>query len=115
MNTKETALTKSRELRKRQTKEEAILWLNIRNRRLGGNRFVRQHCAGPYILDFYCPTSHLAVESDGPKHDTEGEKLYDINRDAYLSELGISVLRFNNIEIERDLSSVLERICFSCS
>ena len=114
MKTKETALTKSRELRKRQTKAEAILWLNIRNRRLGGHRFVRQHCAGPYIVDFYCPGSHFAVELDGPKHGTKEERSYDVNRDAYLKELGILVLRFKNIEIEQSLSSVLERIRLSC-
>ncbi|MEK7535984.1 MAG: endonuclease domain-containing protein [Patescibacteria group bacterium] len=103
-----------RDLRKSQTKTEQIVWLNIRNRKLGRYRFVRQFSIGPYILDFYCPATKLAVELDGSKHETKIEQEYDRNRDDYLNEAGIKVLRFKNSEVENSLPSVLSRIHLSC-
>ena len=45
---------RSRVLRRRQTRAEAILWKNLRRRHLEGKKFRRQHSIGPYIVDFYC-------------------------------------------------------------
>ena len=45
---------RSRVLRRRQTRVEAILWKNLRRRHLEGKKFRRQHSIGPYIVDFYC-------------------------------------------------------------
>ena len=54
-----------RQLRKQATPAEKILWKHLRNRRLNGIKFRRQHPLGRYIVDFYCPTHRLVVEIDG--------------------------------------------------
>jgi len=46
---------------------EVLLWQQLRKRDQG-LRFRRQHPAGPYVLDFYCPSIKLAVEVDGEAH-----------------------------------------------
>ena len=55
-----------------------MLWERVRNRRLGGLKFRRQHPLGPYIVDFYCAEHRLVVEVDGPIH--EGQKEQDALR-----------------------------------
>ena len=84
------------ELRKNLTPAEASFWNLVKNSRLNGRKFRRQHSIGPYILDFYCPSEKLAVELDGAKHYTAGGAEYDRQRTAYLTSQGIIVLRFEN-------------------
>jgi type I restriction-modification system DNA methylase subunit len=48
---------RARELRKKQTPAEQVLWELLRDRQLLGFKFRRQHQVGDYILDFYCATS----------------------------------------------------------
>ena len=55
----------ARELRKRQTSAEALLWQLLRDRRLLGYKFRRQHQFGDYVTDFYCREAGLAIELDG--------------------------------------------------
>ncbi|QHS57704.1 endonuclease domain-containing protein [Mucilaginibacter sp. 14171R-50] len=106
-----------RELRQRQTPAESILWNILRNRNFTGKKFLRQHpiCVRSvmgrydyYIPDFYCDESKLVIEADGPVH--LYKKKYDKNRDIILSSLGLTILRFKNVDIEEDLESVLEKI-----
>ncbi|WP_374951816.1 endonuclease domain-containing protein [Mucilaginibacter sp.] len=106
-----------RELRKRQTPVELVLWEALRNRKLQGKKFLRQHpiCALSsfsrniyYIPDFYCHEAKLAIEADGPIHIYKQQ--YDRNRDEVLKALGSTVLRFTNKEIESDLHEVLRKI-----
>ncbi|MDX1582216.1 MAG: endonuclease domain-containing protein, partial [Thermoanaerobaculia bacterium] len=61
-----------RQLRAGQTEAERLVWNMLRDRRLGGLKFRRQHRIGEYILDFYCPRLRLAIELDGENHFTEG-------------------------------------------
>jgi hypothetical protein len=50
----------------RQTDAELRLWLLLRDRRLAGWKFRRQHPIPPYIVDFYCDEARLvASNSDG--------------------------------------------------
>ncbi len=58
----------ARRLRKRQTKSEKLLWLALRNRQLGGLKFLRQHPIGHSIVDFYCHENRLVIEIDGGIH-----------------------------------------------
>jgi len=106
-----------RELRKRQTPAEEVLWQHLRNRNFSGSKFLRQHpiCVESifgkslyYIPDFYCHKSKLVIEADGPVHLFKQE--YDKNRDEVLSGLGLVILRFKNEEILNDLDSVLNMI-----
>src|SRR5262245_39819570 len=55
-------------LRNRATDEERILWSQLRNRKLAGFKFRRQHQLGPLTLDFFCPAAKLSVEIDGRHH-----------------------------------------------
>ncbi|MCH8166100.1 MAG: DUF559 domain-containing protein, partial [Planctomycetes bacterium] len=46
---------RSRSLRRGSTYPERILWSVLRNKRLKGLHFRRQHAVGRYVVDFYCP------------------------------------------------------------
>lgn len=105
-----------RELRQRQTKEEDLLWRNLRNRWFAGYKFRRQHpfiyrqvqgIAHFFIADFYCAEKNLIIEIDGKYH--EFQKEYDANRDAILAELGLKTIRVKNEELN-DMERVKEKI-----
>ncbi|MCK4356755.1 DUF559 domain-containing protein [Candidatus Bipolaricaulota bacterium] len=98
----------SRELRKTQTPAEEIMWELLRDRRLMGAKFRRQHQIGDYIADFYCHDHKLVVELDGGVHRTQEAK--DAKRDAYLESLGLTVLRFPNDEVLDAVERVLSQI-----
>jgi len=98
----------ARQLRSSQTDAENLIWLCLRDRRLQGAKFRRQHPFGRYILDFYCDASKLAVELDGGQH--VEKRGYDQTRDAYIESSGIKVLRFWNDEALRQTGDVLEEI-----
>jgi very-short-patch-repair endonuclease len=77
-NTKETK-TIRRNLRKRQTLAEGLLWNLIRNKKCNGLKFFRQYSVGNFVLDFYCPKIRLGIEIDGGQH-AEETKRRDENR-----------------------------------
>ena len=85
-----------RELRNKLTPAEAKLWDYLKSKKLKGRKFRRQHSVGPFILDFYCPTEHLAVELDDQVHLSVSAQDYDRERDIFLAHFGILVLRFEN-------------------
>jgi len=97
-------------LRNSLTPAEASLWKIIKNRQLCGFKFRRQYGFGPFILDFYCPTLKIAIELDGNPHFTDEGDHKDKLRDEYLSEHGISVLRFENNVFYRHQEMVLQAI-----
>lgn len=99
-----------RELRHNMTAAEARLWTRLKNRQLGGRKFRRQHSAGPFILDFYCPEERLAIELDGESHNNPGRREYDRERGRQLAEHGIRVIRFENKRVFEELTFVLEAI-----
>ncbi|RDI97627.1 endonuclease domain-containing protein [Dyella solisilvae] len=99
---------RARGLRAGQTDAEQLLWHHLRNRRLQGWKFRRQHEIGPYIADFVCPDAGLIVELDGGQH---GDQLaYDEVRTRKLQEEGYRVLRFWNNDVLTNTDSVLEVI-----
>lgn len=97
-------------LRKRSTKAEKHFWQMIRNRQLMGFKFRRQHPLKYFIADFYCHEALLVIELDGNIHDLENIKGYDKQREAIITELGITVLRFRNEEIFIQSDFVIEKI-----
>ena len=103
----------SRKLRKNMTDVENLLWWKIRNKQLKGHQFYRQKIIGNYIVDFYCPKAKIVIELDGGQHYTEEGKLKDAQRDKYLRDLGLEVLRFCDRDILDNLSGVVEKI-FDC-
>ena len=108
--TKATTQEYARELRHKTTEVEQKLWELLRNRRLKGKKFRRQHAIANYVVDFYCNECKLAVELDGNFHTEAEAKEYDKSRTALLNELGITVLRFWNEDVIKDSSKVLQKI-----
>jgi very-short-patch-repair endonuclease len=104
------SLSRRRALRRANTDAEVALWARLRGKRLVGFKFRRQHPCGPYILDFYCPSSRLAVELDGGQHYMAGAQDHDVRRTAFLSRQGITVLRFRTDLVFREPTAVLEAI-----
>lgn len=106
----------ARNLRKRQTKAEAVLWQALRNRKLGGKKFLRQQpiifqldgFKRFFVADFYCHELKLVIEVDGGIHETQKE--YDKLRTHIINALGIRVIRFKNDEVMQSLQSTLTTI-----
>jgi len=99
---------KANVLRRKMTLSELRLWKRLRGNKIGGFHFRRQHPYGIYILDFFCTKANLAIEVDGEIH--QFTKEYDDERNKYLEESGIRVIRFTNSEVEEDIESVIKRI-----
>lgn len=100
----------ARQMRHEPSDAEARLWRALRDRRLAGFKFRRQHPLAGYVLDFYCPTVRLAVELDGGQHGEDAQRSYDAARSETLEKLGIRVLRFWNDVVLRQPEDVLEQI-----
>jgi len=107
---------RARELRRKATPAETILWKELRNRKLCGYKFLRQHpiVYNPYgsgvkyfVADFYCDSKKTVIELDGPVHDINLE--YDQFRDAEMENLGLHILRIKNEEL-LVIKDVLEKI-----
>jgi hypothetical protein len=74
------------------TLPEVLLWQELR-KRPGDLRFRRQHPAGVYVLDFFCPRHRLAIEVDGEAHNRGDRPERDAVRSAWLAGEGIKVIR----------------------
>lgn len=105
----------ARSMRKQPTPAEEALWKLLRNRRLAGFKFRRQHPFGPYILDGFCARARVEVEADGDTHATPEGQASDRERDAYLAANGVLVLRFWNSEVSNEEDAVLDRIASVCA
>jgi very-short-patch-repair endonuclease len=80
---------------------EVLLWQQIRARKTG-LKFRRQHPVGPYVVDFYCPESRLAIEIDGEAHNRADRPERDERRDAFLTQNGFRILRVAAARILKD-------------
>lgn len=98
-------------LRQEIPRAEQVLWKHIRGRKINGYKFRRQYSIGPYVVDFYCSKLRLAIEVDGALHfaDKATEKL-DQDRQCYIEDQGVTVIRFTNTDIYYHLDGVLERL-----
>jgi hypothetical protein len=74
---------------------------------LEGLKFRRQHSIGMYIVDFYCSKYKLAIELDGNYHFEETQMIRDDERDKFLSEVGIKVIRIENQNVFKNIDMVL--------
>ena len=91
---------------------EAKLWALLRH---SPNRikFRRQHPVGPYVVDFYCPAAKLVIEIDGMIHDHTVVR--DERRDAFIRELGLTVLRIPALDVMSDAWSVADGVMRLCA
>jgi very-short-patch-repair endonuclease len=103
-----TKTARVRRLRRESTEVEKRLWRELRDGRLDGLSFRRQHPAGPFILDFYCPQLRLSIELDGSQH--QANEVHDAKRTAWLRGCGVTELRFWNNDVTQNLTGVLEMI-----
>ena len=104
------SLGKVRQLRRTSADAESVLWDKLRNQQLLGFKFRRQHQFGKYIADFYCHEAKLVIECDGGIHSEVKTWNHDHNRDAYMSSLGLRVLRFTNEQVLDETEDVLNVI-----
>ena len=107
---RETRTARARDLRRRQTFAEKKLWQAVRDSRLDGLRFRRQHPIAHYFADFACESLKLVIELDGKIHDEDEQQLYDYHRQQEIETLGWSVLRFTNDQVTTSLPTVLAAI-----
>src|SRR5262245_7340422 len=96
---------RARQLRQEQTAAEAKLWYYLRDRRLDGFKFRRQHAIGRFIVDFCCVERRLIVEVDRPPHDEQVER--DQARTQALQDAGYRVIRYTNQALDQHLDSAL--------
>lgn len=95
-------------LRRNMTKEERHLWYDF----LKGLPVTvnRQKVIGSYIVDFYCAKANIVIELDGSQHFSETGKQTDVQRDKFLNDFGITVLRYSNLDINTNFRGVCEDI-----
>jgi very-short-patch-repair endonuclease len=119
-NNKKELVERVRYLRSNATESEKILWQLIRNRRLGGYRFMRQRpiiyneILGEreyYVADFYCAEKRLIIELDGMIH--ENQKEYDTDRENTLKLLDYKILRIKNEELH-NINQLKKKILDAC-
>jgi very-short-patch-repair endonuclease len=98
----------AKQLRRRLTDAEVILWSRLRY--WPGAKFRRQHPVGIYIADFACVAARLIVEVDGATHSSDAEVAHDLTRTKYLEQRGWRVFRVTNHEIYKSLDDTLSAI-----
>ena len=103
---------RAKELRWHMTPAEKALWERLKDKRLQGLKFRRQHPLHHFILDFYCHAHRLVVEVDGGVH--QEQQVYDEARTEWLAQHGFMVIRFSNEEILGHLEGVLQQIVEAC-
>ena len=86
------------------TRQEKHLWYDFLKKQ--PQQFYRQRIIGQYIADFYCPTAKLIIELDGSQHYEEKESELDRQRTAYLENLGVTVMRFSNLDLDNNFEGV---------
>jgi very-short-patch-repair endonuclease len=97
-------------LRRRSPTAERILWSRLKNRGLGGVKFVRSEPIGPYYADFACRAAKLIVEIDGATHSADEEIASDARRTAFLEARGYRVVRFSNAQVYENVGAIEEEI-----
>ncbi|HKW30547.1 MAG TPA: DUF559 domain-containing protein [Verrucomicrobiae bacterium] len=100
----------ARNLRRRESWGERLMWAWLRDRRFAAYKFRRQHPIGPHILDFFCNGAKLDVEVDGFQHGSPENQVNDAVRDAFLENQGIKVLRFWSSHLRRDNQAIRDKI-----
>ena len=105
-------LERARAMRAEQVPAEQKLWRRLRNRSLVRLKIRRQVPIGAYVVDFYCAEASVVVEIDGESH--EDRERYDERRTDWLRSRGLTVIRFNNVEVHENLEGVLSAIARAC-
>jgi very-short-patch-repair endonuclease len=100
--------SRARDLRRRMTEAEALVWARLRNRGLKAAKFKRQVPIAGFYADFACSDSRLVIEIDSGQH--EAERHIDAARTKKLETAGYRVLRFWNHDVLANIEGVLETV-----
>jgi very-short-patch-repair endonuclease len=100
----------ARQLRNNSTKSEIILWLKLKGKQMYGYDFHRQKPINNFIVDFFCNELMLAIEVDGYSHELIEVYNKDLKKDKKLNEFGITVLRFSDKQVLKEMDNVLREI-----
>ena len=101
-------LENARRLRSEMTPHERKLWyLFLRKYPV---KIYKQRIIGRFIVDFYCASAKLVIELDGSQHYEPQGTAYDSERSAFLTALGLEVLRFSNRDVDRNFRGVCTQI-----
>ena len=98
----------ARKLRNDSTFTEILLWSYLKKKQMRGFDFDRQKPIDNYIVDFFCKDLKLAIEIDGESH--YGKEYKDKLRDKRLNKFGITILRFDDLDVRYKLEQVLQTI-----
>ena len=101
-------IPRAKELRKNATRQEKKLWYGFLNSY--PVRFQRQKSIDSFVADFYCHEAKLVVELDGSQHYEEAGIAQDKERSAILEKYGLKVIRFSNLEVDRNFQGVCTAI-----
>ncbi|MBQ7380690.1 MAG: endonuclease domain-containing protein [Clostridia bacterium] len=105
-NEKNIILAKN--LRKNATPQENRLWYDFLSSYKP--RFQRQKAIDHFIADFYCDKAKLIIEIDGSQHYSEEGIKKDQFRTEKLEAYDLTVIRFDNSEINNKFKDVCEYI-----
>ena len=101
-------LENARRLRREMTPHERKLWyLFLRKYPV---KIYKQRIIGRFIVDFYCASAKLVIELDGSQHYEPQGMACDSERSAFLTALGLEVLRFSNRDVDRNFRGVCTQI-----
>jgi very-short-patch-repair endonuclease len=100
----------ARKLRNDSTLGEALLWNEIKSKKLYGYDFQRQKPLLNYIADFYCYELGLVIEIDGMYHYNSEQDELDILRQKELEEYNLTIIRFSEQEVRKDMVNVLRTL-----
>ena len=100
----------ARENRKNPTAAESKIWNEVlRLRQFASYKFLRQKPIDNFIVDFYCSELRLVIEIDGDSHADSVE--YDAERTKILEAAGLTVVRYTNDEVLRNIHGVFDDLC----
>ena len=102
----------ARQLRNDSTRTEIFLWLKSKGKQMYGYDFHRQKPIDQYILDFFCQELMLGIEVDGYSHEFLEVYNRDEVKEKRMNELGITILRFSDEQVLKDMENVIRAIEF---
>ncbi|MDN3547567.1 endonuclease domain-containing protein [Mucilaginibacter aquaedulcis] len=100
----------ARKLRKDSTLGEILLWRELKGKQYFEYDFHRQMPLLNYIVDFYCSELNLVIEIDGNYHNHQEKVEADQIRDEELAKYNLTVIRFSETEVKKDIANVLRTI-----
>jgi very-short-patch-repair endonuclease len=97
---------RAKELRKQGVLSEVLFWNEVKRKKILDLDFDRQKIIGNYIVDFYIKKLGIVIEIDGVSHNEKLEE--DEIRDNYLKSLGLTVIRYSDLDVKHNLDNVIQ-------